>query len=104
MRVSRRGVLTLAGAATLAGCTRPVDGPGTGELLAGELRPERFQAKLPIPPVARPVKVTADTDHYLVTQRVAQAELIPGIKTEIWGYDGVFPVPRSEPARGGGRW
>ncbi|GIE82365.1 spore coat protein A [Actinoplanes philippinensis] len=90
----RRNVLALAGAATLAGCSRPVDGPGTGELLTSELPlPERFRTPLPIPPVARPVKVTADTDHYLITQRVARAELIPGTKTEIWGYDGLFPGP-----------
>ncbi|MEU4158713.1 multicopper oxidase family protein [Actinoplanes sp. NPDC026670] len=101
MRISRRGVLALAGAPGLAGCARPVDGPGTGELLASELPlPDRFRVRLPIPPVARPVKVTADTDHYLVTQRVAKAELIPGVKTEIWGYDGVFPGPTFHARKG----
>jgi spore coat protein A len=101
MRISRRSVLALAGAAGLAGCARPVDGPGTGELLASELPlPDRFRVGLPIPPAARPVKVTADTDHYLVTQRVAKAELIPGVKTEIWGYDGVFPGPTFHARRG----
>ncbi|MEV4277433.1 multicopper oxidase family protein [Actinoplanes xinjiangensis] len=101
MRVSRRSVLTVAGAAALAGCSRPVDGPGTGELLASELPlPERFRVPLPIPPVARPVQVTADTDRYVVTQRAATVELIPGTRTEIWGYDGIFPGPTFRGRRG----
>jgi spore coat protein A len=101
MRVSRRGVLAVAGAAALAGCSRPADGPGTGELLASELPlPERFRVPLPIPPVARPVKVTAGTDHYVVTQHAATVELIPGTKTGIWGYDGIFPGPTFRGRRG----
>ncbi|GIF39115.1 spore coat protein A [Actinoplanes xinjiangensis] len=91
----------MAGAAALAGCSRPADGPGTGELLASELPlPQRFRVPLPIPPVARPVKVTAGTDHYVVTQRAATVELIPGTKTRIWGYDGIFPGPTFRGRRG----
>jgi FtsP/CotA-like multicopper oxidase with cupredoxin domain len=104
MTLSRRGVLRLAGGAglaALAGCGRPVDGPGTGELLtsAGPL-PPRFGTPLPIPPTARPVRITADADHYVVTQKVADVRLLPGRSTEIWGYDGVFPGPTFRGRRG----
>ena len=109
MTLTRRGLLRLAGgaglglagAAGLAGCGRPVDGPGTGDLLrsAGPL-PDRFRAPLPLPPVARPVRVTADAEHYVVTQRVADVRLLPDRTTRIWGFDGVFPGPTFRGRRG----
>jgi spore coat protein A len=101
--LSRRALLTLAGGAGLAvatGCGRPADGPGTGEFLASSVHPERFRTPLPIPPVARPTRVTAEADHYVVTQRVANVRLLPDRTTQIWGYDGVFPGPTFRGRRG----
>ena len=104
MSLSRRTVLRLAGGAglvTVAGCGRPADGPGTGELLtsAGPL-PPRFRTPLPVPPVARPVRVAADADHYVVTQKAADVTVLPGRTTRIWGYDGIFPGPTFRGRRG----
>jgi spore coat protein A len=102
--LSRRGLLTLAGVAGLAGlagCGRPVDGPGTGSLLTSSLPlPERFRTPLPIPPVARPVLTNSAGDHIVLTQRVADAHLLPGVTTQIWGYDGIFPGPIIRARRG----
>ena len=104
MRLSRRGVLRLsgiAGLATVAGCGRPADGPGTGELLTSTAPlPPRFRVPLPIPPTARPVRVTATADHYTVTQRVADAGILAGLSTPIWGFDGIFPGPTFRGRRG----
>ncbi len=104
MSLSRRTLLRLAGGAGLvaaAGCGRPADGPGTGELLTSTAPlPPRFSVPLPIPPTARPVRVTAAADHYVVTQRVADAGILPGRTTRIWGYDGVFPGPTFRGRRG----
>ena len=97
MNLTRRHLLALTGAsgvAALTGCGTPADGPGTGEHLTSELPlPPRFRTPLPLPPVARPTRVAAGADHYVVTQRVARQEIIPGTTTEVWGYDGVFPGP-----------
>lgn len=104
MSPARRTVLQLAGGAglaTLVGCGRPADGPGTGELLTSALDlPPKFRTPLPIPPTARPVRVAAKADHYVVTQRVADARLLPGRTTRIWGFDGVFPGPTFRGRRG----
>ncbi|MEV6630948.1 multicopper oxidase domain-containing protein [Actinoplanes sp. NPDC051470] len=94
MSLTRRGLLTLAGvAAAAAGCGRASDGPGTGRLLTSKALPARFTAPLPIPAIARPVRVTADADHYVLTQKAADVSLLPGRTTRIWGYDGTFPGP-----------
>ncbi|MGA9312359.1 MAG: multicopper oxidase domain-containing protein [Pseudonocardiaceae bacterium] len=52
-----------------------------------------FQVPLTVPPVARPVMSTRDTDTYQITMRKADVEIIPGTRTRIWGYDGIFPGP-----------
>jgi spore coat protein A, manganese oxidase len=104
MNLARRTVLQLAGGAglaALAGCGRPADGPGTGELLTSALDlPPRFRTPLPLPPTARPVRVAAKADHYVVTQRVADVRLLPDRTTRIWGFDGVFPGPTFRGRRG----
>lgn len=52
-----------------------------------------FQLPLKIPPVLTPVNRDATTDYYVVTMKQAQIEILPGLKTTIWGYDGLFPGP-----------
>ena len=76
----------------------PAAGCGqTGERLTSALPlPKPFQVPLPVPPVARPVSEGL----YRITQRVARAEILPGVRTEILGYDGIFPGPTIETRRG----
>jgi FtsP/CotA-like multicopper oxidase with cupredoxin domain len=64
-----------------------------------------FAVELPIPEELRPTAPFASDypvrpewtrdglRHYLVRQREATAELIPGVQTPIWGYEGRFPGP-----------
>jgi hypothetical protein len=106
MPLSRRSLLRLLGAgavAGVAGCDYP---QGTlGELLTSQLPlPRPFQVPLPVPPVARPARSDGDTDYYELTQREAEAELLPGVRTPIWGYDGRFPGRPSSPAGAAARW
>ena len=61
---------------------------------------EPFAVPLPIPPVARPVHAHGGTDHYEITQKAARQEILPGLKTDVWGYDGTFPGPTVEARRG----
>lgn len=94
--MNRRSFLgLLGGVAVLAGCGSASG--QTGEQLTSALPlPKPFRVPLPIPPVARPV----GEDLYRITQREARAEILPGVRTPILGYDGIFPGPTLETRRG----
>jgi spore coat protein A, manganese oxidase len=49
--------------------------------------------------VARPVHTHGGADHYEIVQEVARQEILPGLRTEVWGYDGIFPGPAIEARR-----
>jgi spore coat protein A len=48
---------------------------------------------LPVPPVLEPVRADAAADYYEMFQRAGGVEILPGLQTEVWGYDGIFPGP-----------
>ncbi len=66
------------------------------------------QSKLPLPfrvpfsrpPVARPLRRTATTDYYRMSMKQASVEILPGLKTEVWGYEGITPGPTIMANRG----
>jgi len=66
--------------------------------------PEPFTRKLRIPPVLAPIRSDSDGDHYEITQRVATAEILAGVSTTIWGYNGIFPGPTIESRSGRQTW
>jgi spore coat protein A, manganese oxidase len=55
--------------------------------------PEPFSVPFAIPPVAAPVARTIDTDLYSLRQFENAVEILPGLKTPIWGYNGIAPGP-----------
>lgn len=66
----------------------------------------RFQLPFRIPPVLKPVRSDETTDYYEITMRKSQVEILPGLSTEIWGYNGITPGPTIRqrgglPLRGG---
>jgi spore coat protein A len=70
----------------------------TGNLLRSEAQlPEPFGVPLSVPPVLKPVRTDsrarATTDYYEITLKEGEAEILPGLTTAIWGYDGIFPGP-----------
>ena len=105
-RMSRRGFLGLLGGAAagvaLAGCGIGSPTGQTGERLASAVPlPEPFRVPLPVPPTARPAGVDpSGADLYRITQRVADAEILPGLRTPVLGYDGIFPGPTLDTRRG----
>jgi FtsP/CotA-like multicopper oxidase with cupredoxin domain len=62
--------------------------------------PAPFSVPLTIPPVLTPVRSTADTDFYSITQQAAPAGILPGLTTTIWGYNGIAPGPTIVAPRG----
>lgn len=114
---TRRASLRLVGGAALALSLASACGGGNGgnpsgggqsapDGSTGALRrsaaplPEPFGVPLPIPPVLRPVRSDATTDYYEITQRAGRAAILPGLATEIWGYNGIFPGPTIETRQG----
>ncbi|MFI9724118.1 multicopper oxidase family protein [Streptomyces sp. NPDC052396] len=97
--LSRRGLLGLvagAGAMVTAGAAgwSRLAGASTGRVLASEgPLPKPFGVPLPVPPVARPVRGAGGADCYEAEQREGRVEILPGRKTTVWGYDGIFPGP-----------
>jgi spore coat protein A len=55
--------------------------------------PKAFTVPFTIPQPAIPHRTDATTDYYRMEMRPAQAEILPGLKTTIWGYNGTFPGP-----------
>ncbi|WP_370950297.1 multicopper oxidase family protein [Amycolatopsis sp. cg5] len=85
-----------AGAALLA--RRPAS---TGaELRSAVPLPAAFTVPLPLPPVLKPVGTAGGVDRYEITQRETALEILPGLKTPLWTYDGSFPGPTIEARRG----
>lgn len=105
--VSRRGFMLGTGAAVLAvagGTALGLGFPGsasTGTLLRSRLPlPDAFTKPLTVPPVLQPISSTTTGDVYQVTQKVAMADILDGVRTEIWGYDGLLPGPTLKTQRG----
>ncbi|MPY98713.1 MAG: multicopper oxidase domain-containing protein [Actinophytocola sp.] len=97
MSLSRRRFLGVVGAGALAAGITGWGGAGSGqtaELLRSRIPlPPKFAVPLPIPPEKRPTRSDARADHYDIVQRVREVEIVPGYRTPIFGYDGMFPGP-----------
>lgn len=99
MTISRRGLLK-AGVMGGAGIALPLGMFALGATRKSSPQVDLFAVPLPIPPIAQPVRVDDNGDYYEITQREAAAQILPGLTTTIWGYDGIFPGPTIE-ARSG---
>jgi spore coat protein A, manganese oxidase len=55
--------------------------------------PLPFTVPFAQPPVLSPVHTTATTAYYDIEQRQFAAEILPGLETTCWGYNGVTPGP-----------
>jgi spore coat protein A len=98
--ISRRTLLTALGStAAAAAVGYPLlsgvrGGESTGAVLrSGRPLPRPFTRPLTIPAVLSPTRTDGSTDYYDITARVAPAEILPGVATRIWGYNGTFPGP-----------
>jgi spore coat protein A len=53
-----------------------------------------------VPPVLRPTRTDETTDYYEITQRLGMADIVPGTRTTIWGFDRIAPGPTIHARRG----
>ena len=67
--------------------------PALSGRLAAAVAQAAFQATLPIPPRLQPVSQDATTDYYEIEMRPAVVQIVPGLNTTIWGYNGLYPGP-----------
>jgi FtsP/CotA-like multicopper oxidase with cupredoxin domain len=106
MKWSRRELLRAATGAA-AGIVLPsvetgcIRGRPQEKLLISDVPPPKpFQVELPITPVLKPVRSDSTTDYYEMVAHPADAEIIPGLRTTVWGYNGIFPGPTIEARHG----
>ncbi|TDB81615.1 multicopper oxidase family protein [Micromonospora sp. KC721] len=52
-----------------------------------------FSVRMPVPPVAMPVRSWGGVDHYRIPIRTASVELLPGVRTPVLSYGGGFVGP-----------
>jgi len=62
--------------------------------------PVPFTIPFTEPPFLAPYRTDATTDYYRITMQEFQAEVIPGLKTTMWGYNGLVPGPTVRASRG----
>jgi spore coat protein A, manganese oxidase len=83
VRPTRRRLLWLAAAGLGCSSSRP-----EAKLVRSRIPlPKPFSVSLPIP------KILAGSDSYEAPVRSAAVNILPGVTTNIWGYDGTFPGP-----------
>jgi spore coat protein A len=104
MELRRRELLKL-GVFGSAALLLPAERVARTELaLKNRIATSRLPAPFSVPlsslRLATPVRSTADTDFYSITQQAAPAEILPGLTTTIWGYNGITPGPTIVVPRG----
>ena len=60
----------------------------------------RFAVPLAIPPTIAPTRSVGTTDFYDVTEFVAEARILPGLRTPVWTYNGITPGPTFDTVKG----
>ena len=97
MTLSRRDMLKmglLGGAAVALPLERTVraDTGPVNRIAAGRL-PAPFTIPFSAPPALVPTRTDATTDYYKVYMKPIQGDVLPGLKTPLWGYNGLVPGP-----------
>ena len=79
------------------------NGFSAGRIASSKL-PTPYTRPFAVPPVLQPIKRDATTDYYRVSADRRPVEIIPGLRTPIFGYNGILPGPTvSRAARPAGR-
>ena len=102
MALTRREMLklsALAGGALMLPLERRVLAADTNRIAESQLPPP-FTIPFAVPAVLKPVRSEKARDLYSLTMREGLAEIIPGYRTRVWGFNGTFPGPTFDVERG----
>ncbi len=103
MALTRREMLKLgiAGSAAVAlPLQRVVSGAVAQTRIAESSLPAPFTVPFAVPPVITPHRTDATTDYYMLTQKQSTVQILPGINTPVWGYNGIVPGPTIDVQQG----
>lgn len=104
MSLSRRDLMKLGvvgGAALALPLERTVRAGSVSQTrIASSRLPKPFTLPFRVPPVLAPTRVDSLTDYYKVYMRPVMADVLPGYKTPLWGYNGLVPGPTVRVAQG----
>jgi FtsP/CotA-like multicopper oxidase with cupredoxin domain len=92
--------VSLLGAAALALPWQHVLSAKSASRIASSKLPKPYTVPFWTPPVLRPAATDATTDYYRITQSAFVGEILPGVKTPLWGYNGMVPGPTIKARRG----
>lgn len=97
MDLSRRDLIKLSvagGVAVALPTQRALAGSAVlANRMATSALPLPFTLPFSVPSVISPVRSEEDTDYYRVSMQPVMAEIIPGYRTPMWGYNGEVPGP-----------
>ena len=104
MPLNRRDLMKVsvfAGAAAALPLERGVNAlSASASRIAESALPAPFTMPFQVPPVIMPVRSDATTDYYRMTMQPATKEFIPGLPTQVWGYNGIVPGPTMRVRKG----
>jgi FtsP/CotA-like multicopper oxidase with cupredoxin domain len=95
MKITRREAFRL-GLGVAAGAALPAIGAGVAStfgVFSRAATAPKFELPFAQPPVLQPARVDGTTDYYEVVQMQQSQEIIPGLLTQVWGYNGTLPGP-----------
>jgi FtsP/CotA-like multicopper oxidase with cupredoxin domain len=103
LKIGGLGVLGTTGATVMPWATG-LDAKSVSALPANRM-PQPFRSGFVRPPTIRPYKSTRTrdgewTDHFELTMKAGWAEMVPGLRTRVFGYEGVVPGPTIQISRG----
>ena len=98
MGMTRRDVMkisVLSGAAVGLPVSHALGDSVSGNRIAESRLPKPFTKLFTRPEVAVPVRTDplTGTQIYRIEMRPFRAEIVPGLVTDLWGYNGVYPGP-----------
>lgn len=101
--INRRDVLklgVLAGAGVAVPAERLTSAFGGTTAAAAGVNAPLFARPLTTPPALKPRFSIGNIDYFDMTIKEAEADILPGVRTPVWTYNGSFPGPTIKTRRG----